>query len=172
MELREKLSFSKATIGGFERYPSRNGLTGILVLEAPLTPELAESLGKKDLIYNRRGIVHEWKGSIGFDEQMRGVELTVGKRGAGWKFTPSIVVGLSVKHRTEKSNGGDDITAVLCMRCHLSPDDGAAANTFCEEVNNDSFPLKLDPLQEALFEAGLSKRKDEAEGEEPAESVQ
>lgn len=170
MDLREKLTFAKATIVSLERNPSRSGLTAILALEAPLTPEIAESLGKKDIVYGRRGVVNQWKGSIGFDEQMRGVDITIGKRGSGWTMRPIFITGFSVKRR-DADDG--DVTAVLSMRLHLDPEEGEQANTFCEQMNNDPFPLKLDPLQGALFEKGASKQVEakEEEGDDAEETV-
>jgi hypothetical protein len=55
------------------------------------------------------------------------------------------------------------------MRCHLPQEDGEKANEFCELVNTEEFPLKLDPLQGALFEKGAAKaaveETEEAEGD-------
>lgn len=162
MELHDNLTFDDAKIEQAIFDPGDDGLGCVLVLSAKLTADIADSLGRRDFLYDKSGIARAFDGEIKLGESMREVELRIPPTRNSMKVRPTIIRKFSVQH--SKAKGDSDIALRIKMRAHFK-DWLDEVFAFAKETNKDLFRMRIEPMSGALFEAGVAEEKEEQQAE-------
>ena len=105
-----KVTLYDATIESFHSYPGEDGSSSVLVIEAPLTQQLATKLRRKGLFFDDNGIPRTFEGKVGLGITIDSTEVFIGQRSSIhadkiWKF--------GVSRKEDKGEAEGKIIGVL-----------------------------------------------------------
>lgn len=145
MELREKLELKDARIVQICKYPKDPEPSRVLVIEAALTPSVADVLKCRSIAFNINDLPNKFEGGFGLGHELVEVEVKLaGSKGGMVSLFPKVVKKFRVGH-DEK----DDLT--ITLRCHFSGY-GATLDEWSDDVNNKEFVFQMLSMQGNLFD--------------------
>jgi hypothetical protein len=161
------LTCDSAVAESLTRYRSADkGKSYVLVLRSPLTPEIADTLQCRDMVYDLNDRPRQFEGAITLEHKITDAEFSV----AGVALLkPTLVHKFRISH-SDKADEDADNALEMVVRLQFV-DFGAHLNTLMDKYNDKSFLFTLVPLQQELFEDNAKKKSPtiEATSEEIAE---
>ena len=140
-----KVTLYDATIESFHSYPGEDGPSAVLVMEAPLTQQLATTLRRKGLFFDDNGLPRTFEGKVGLGITIDSTEVFVGQRASIhankiWKF------GVSRKEDKGEAEG-KSVRFVLSFRAHFGKDAATAYGIHCD-LNKGAVTIDLSGAQQ------------------------
>jgi hypothetical protein len=163
-----KVTLYDATIESFHSYPGEDGSSSVLVIEAPLTQQLATKLRRKGLFFDDNGIPRTFEGKVGLGITIDSTEVFIGQRSSIhadkiWKF------GVSRKEDKGEADG-KIIGFTLSFRAHFKKDAAVAYGIHCDQ-NKASTTIDLSASQQDFGFEDEDAPSDASEQQRTAENA-
>lgn len=149
MSLREQLPLTDAKIVSITWYPTQEGDSNVLLVKAPLTPDLAQRLQCDAMVFDLDWNARQFEGAIGLTKQMSDCEISVPGVPV---LRPDLVWKIKVSHsKTKKPNedGSEPPALDVLIRAKFKGED-ASLQKLKHHVKSSKFDMSLSSLQEEL----------------------
>jgi hypothetical protein len=145
-EIQERLSLQKATIVQLAFHPGDDGITGVLVVKAPLTPEIAKILGCEERFFNLNERPYtDFQGRLTLNHVAKGCKASIGElQSAAVSLLPEKVWKFSIGLEADE-------TPSVQLRMHFDSRFRTELTDMVHSLNKGEFPLQISSLQGNLF---------------------
>ena len=161
----EKLRFSKAEFVSHTQYPGEDSPTGVLVVRAPCSPKIAESLRCRDAVYEPKGAIRSAiTGTVSLALTIAGADLDIGQSGS----LTCTEIGHFKILRAESGTGDErELSLFVQFRAHYSGKDSLDyASNLLVTFNSGDFGVLIRAKQGAFDFDGTGEDAESAESGE------
>ncbi len=161
MKLPSRINYNFATLSGVTLQPNEDGGKAILVINAPLTPELAGSMGIREQFYEANGVSREFTGSLHLVCEPLDTQIKIKSDSGEFVWNPEKIKAFEVTR--EKVEDGTQL--LMTFRVHLATADAVEqAFMFARAVNKDCFGCALVAKQQEFPFVASEDEKQEVAG--------